>query len=541
MDIQLQDKTLGQWMEHWAETTPDKEYLVYSDRDLRFTWKEFNERVDRMAKGMLSIGIKHGTHVGIWATNVPDWLTFLYAAAKIGAVAVTVNTNYKQSELEFLVENADIHTLCITDGVFDGSYVDMVYTMLPELKESQRGYLKSKRFPVLKNVVYIGQEKYRGMYNTPELLLLGENVSDETLVEAKKLVTPHDVVNMQYTSGTTGFPKGVMLTHYNIANNGLLTGEHMKFTADDKLCCCVPLFHCFGVVLASMNVLTHGCTQVMVEKFDPLVVLASIHKERCTALYGVPTMFIAELNHPMFSMFDLTSLRTGIMAGSLCPVELMKQVEEKMFMRVTSVYGLTEASPGMTHSRIDDPAEVRYNTVGRDYEFTEVRVIDPETGEPVPEGEIGELVLTTLDREMMPLIRYRTRDLTRILPGKCPCGRTHIRIDRIKGRSDDMFIIKGVNIFPMQVEKILVQFPELGSNYLITLETVNNQDEMIVEVELSDLSTDNYIELEKIRKDITRQLKDEILVTPKVKLVKKGSLPQSEGKAVRVKDLRDNK
>ena len=261
MEIQLQDKTLGQWMEHWAETTPDKEYLVYSDRDLRFTWKEFNERVDRMAKGMLSIGIKHGTHVGIWATNVPDWLTFLYAAAKIGAVAVTVNTNYKQSELEFLVENADIHTLCITDGVFDGSYVDMVYTMLPELKESQRGYLKSKRFPVLKNVVYIGQEKYRGMYNTPELLLLGENVSDETLLEAKKLVTPHDVVNMQYTSGTTGFPKGVMLTHYNIANNGLLTGEHMKFTADDKLCCCVPLFHCFGCVLGVMSCLTH-CTMV---------------------------------------------------------------------------------------------------------------------------------------------------------------------------------------------------------------------------------------------------------------------------------------
>ena len=242
---QLHNKTLGQWMEHWAETTPDKEYLVYSDRDLRFTWKAFNERVDHMAKGMLAIGIKHGTHVGIWATNVPDWLTFLYAAAKIGAVAVTVNTNYKQNELEFLVKDADIHTLCITDGVFDGSYIDMVYTMLPELKNSQRGYLKSERFPVLKNVVYIGQEKYRGMYNTPELLLLGENIEDDTLTEAKKLVTPHDVVNMQYTSGTTGFPKGVMLTHYNITNNGFLTGEHMKFTSEDKLCCCVPLFHCF--------------------------------------------------------------------------------------------------------------------------------------------------------------------------------------------------------------------------------------------------------------------------------------------------------
>ena len=322
-------RTLGQWLEHWAENTPDKEYIVYSDRDLRFTWSEFNKRVDDMAKGMLAIGITHGTHVGVWATNVPDWLTFLYAGAKIGAVLVTINTNYKQSELEYLVENADIHTMCITDGVFDGSYVDMVYTMLPELKTSQRGYLKSERFPRLRNVVYIGQEKYRGMYNTPEMLLLGQNIKDETLEAAKARVNCHDVVNMQYTSGTTGFPKGVMLTHYNIANNGFLTGEHMKFTADDKLCCCVPLFHCFGVVLASMNVLTHGCTQVMVEKFDPLLVLASIHKERCTAVYGVPTMFIAELNHPMFEMFDLTSLRTGIMAGSLCPVELMKTVEQE--------------------------------------------------------------------------------------------------------------------------------------------------------------------------------------------------------------------
>ena len=235
--LALQNKTLGQWLEHWAAVTPDKEYIVYSDRDLRFTWKEFNERVDRMAKGMLSIGVEHGTHVGIWATNVPDWLTFLFAAAKIGAVAVTINTNYKQNELEFLVENADIHTMCITDGVFDGSYIDMVYTMLPELKESQRGYLKSKRFPKLKNVVYIGQEKFRGMYNTPELLLLGENISDEILDEAKAKVDCQDVVNMQYTSGTTGFPKGVMLTHYNITNNGFLTGVVL-------LCAAFPLLWC---------------------------------------------------------------------------------------------------------------------------------------------------------------------------------------------------------------------------------------------------------------------------------------------------------
>ena len=212
--------------------------------------------------------MERGTHVGIWAANVPDWLTLLYACAKIGAVYVTVNTNYKQSELEYLCQNSDMHTLCIVNGEKDSDFVQMTYTMLPELKTCERGHLKSERFPYMRNVVYVGQEKHRGMYNTAEILLLGDNVEDDRLNELKSKVDCHDVVNMQYTSGTTGFPKGVMLTHYNITNNGFLTGEHMKFTADDKLCCCVPLFHCFGVVLATMNCLTHGCTQVMVERFD---------------------------------------------------------------------------------------------------------------------------------------------------------------------------------------------------------------------------------------------------------------------------------
>ena len=419
--MQLSERTLGGWLEHWAATTPDKEYIVYSDRNLRFTWKEFNQRTDDMAKGLMHIGVRRGTHVGIWAANVPDWLTILYACAKIGAIAVTVNTNYRQSELEYLCANSDMHTLCIVNGEKDVDFVDMVYKMLPELRNCERGHLRSERFPEMRNVVYIGQEKFRGMFNTPELLLLGRNVDDARLQEAKQRVTCHDVVNMQYTSGTTGFPKGVMLSHYNIANNGFLTGEHMRFTQDDKLCVCVPLFHCFGVVLATMNCLTHGCTQVMVERFDPLLVLASVHKERCTALYGVPTMFIAELNHPMFQMFDLTSLRT--------------------------------------------PFEARCLTVGREFEHTEVRVVDPETGRECPPGVQGEMCCRGYN-----VMRgyYKNPQATAEVidrEGFLHSGDLGVRDGdgnyRITGRIKDMIIRGGENIYPREIEEFLYQLPQI--------------------------------------------------------------------------------
>lgn len=461
--MQLFDRTLGDWLEYWAKETPDKDYIVYSDRGVHFTWSEFNTRVDNMAKGLAAIGVEHGTHVGLWAQNVPDWLTFLYACAKLGAVCITVNTNYKQSELEFLVKDSDMHTLCMTDGTWDTDYVGMVYTMVPELRDASRGALNCDRFPKLKNVVYIGQEKYRGMYNSNEIMLLGENEDDDLFKKMRSKVTPHDVVNMQYTSGTTGFPKGVMLTHYNIANDGFLTGEHMHFTQNDKLCVCVPLFHCFGVVLATMNCLTHGCTQVMVEKFDPLVTLQSVHKERCTALYGVPTMFIAELNHPLFNTFDLTCLRTGIMAGSLCPVDLMRQVEEKMFIKVTSVYGLTESSPGMTHSRIDDPAEVRYTTVGHDYEFVDVKVLDPETNQEVPDGTQGEMCCKGFN--VMKGYYNRPEATAQVIDanGYLHSGDLGVKDPdgnyRITGRIKDMIIRGGENVYPREIEEFIYRIP----------------------------------------------------------------------------------
>ncbi len=462
--LPLFEQTIGDWLEKWACETPHKEAVVYSDRNLRFTYAQLNERVDNLAKGFMEIGVTKGSHVGIWATNVPDWLTVLYACAKLGAVAITVNTNYKQSELEYVCQNSDMHTLCIIDRDRESDFVGMVYNMLPELKTSQRGRLESAKFPMLKNVVFIGQEKYRGMYNIPELLLLGRNsLKEKEYEKVKESVSCFDVVNMQYTSGTTGFPKGVMLTHHNITNNGFLTGEHMKFTSEDKLCVCVPLFHCFGVVLATMNVLTHGCTEVMVEKFDPLVVLASIHKERCTSVYGVPTMFIAELNHPMFDMFDLSSLRVGIMAGALCPVELMKKVEEKMYMKVTSVYGLTEAAPGMTHTRMDQSFEERCTTVGYEFEHTQVAVLDPETGEECPAGVQGELCNkgynTMKGYYKNPQATAEAIDAN----GWLHSGDLGIKDEngnyRITGRIKDMIIRGGENIYPREIEEFLYHYP----------------------------------------------------------------------------------
>lgn len=500
-DIKLSDRTLGDWLEYWAKETPDKEYIVYSDRDLRFTWEKFNERVDDMAKGLISIGVTRGSNVGIWAQNVPDWLTFLYATSKIGAVAVTVNTSYRLEELDYLMKDSDMHTLCMTDGIPGSYYTDIIYDLIPELKTTQRGKLKSERYPELKNVVYIGQEKYRGMFNTAEILLLGKNVADNEFKRLRSLTNCQDVVNMQYTSGTTGFPKGVMLTHHNIVNNGYLTGVHMNFTSDDKCCICVPLFHCFGVVLATMCCLTHGSTQIMIERFDPLMTLVSVHKERCTVLHGVPTMFIAMLNHPMFSLFDMSTLRTGIMAGSLCPEELMKEVNEKMYMNLTSVYGMTETSPGMTQSRVDDPFEVRCTTVGCEYEFTEVKVLDPETGKECPTGVVGEMCCRGYN--VMKGYYKNPKATAEVVDinGYMHSGDLGVKDEngnfRITGRIKDIIIRGGENISPKEVEDYLYKMPGVKDVQVVAVASKRYGEDVgafIIQREGFDLNTQDVRE-----------------------------------------------
>lgn len=464
--MELIDYTLGGILEKWVREQPDHEFMIYPDRGLRFSYKEFDERVDIFAKGLLSIGVRKGSKVGVWAKNVPDWMTLMFATAKIGAVLVTVNTNYKAAELEYIMKNADIHTMCMVNGYRDSDYVQILYDLVPELKTTQRGKLRSEKFPELRNVVYIGQEKLRGMYNTSELMKLGTLVGDDELERAKSRVDCHDEINMQYTSGTTGFPKGVMLTSHNILNNGLTIGDRMHFTAADRLLICVPLFHCFGCVLGVCSVITHGSTMVMVEDFDPLKVLASVHRERCTALHGVPTMFIAELHHPMFDMFDLSSLRTGIMAGAPCPIETMKQVMDKMYCKeIISVYGLTETSPGMTASATTDSMEIRATTVGRAFPNVEVKVLDPQTNEECPPGTPGEMCCKGYN---IMKGYYKNPEATAAIideNGFLHSGDLGVMDEngyfRITGRIKEMIIRGGENIYPREIENFLYKMPQI--------------------------------------------------------------------------------
>lgn len=454
------EDTLGTFFEKQVAKSPDRDFMVYPDRNLRFTYKEFDERVNMLAKGLLSLGITKGDHVGIWAKNVPDWLTFMFATAKIGVVLVTVNTAYKGHELEYVVKQSDMKALAIIDGFQDVDYLKIVYELIPELKTQERGSLESEKFPFLKYLIYVGQEKHRGMYNTNELMLLGKHTDDKEFLQIKETLDNNEVINMQYTSGTTGFPKGVMLTHRNIVNNGYYIGERQKFTEEDKLCLPVPLFHCFGIVLGVLAILTHGGTLVMLEVFDPLLALAAVQKEKCTALYGVPTMFIAEFSHPMFEMFDLSSLRTGIMAGSPCPIEAMKKVISDMHMKdVTIAYGLTEASPVFTQTSVDDTVEKRVKTVGKAQPHIEVKVIDPETGEELGPDQPGEICCRGYNvmkgYYKMPEKTKEAIEEDGWLHSGDLASYDEDGYYTIEGRIKDMIIRGGENIYPREIEEFI--------------------------------------------------------------------------------------
>lgn len=481
--MELLEKTLSQVLRENTAKTPDAPFIIYSDRNLRWSWQEFDKRVDELAKALLAIGLKKGDHVGLWATNIPDWNTFLFATARIGAILVTINTNYKLHELDYLIKQADLVALVIVDGWRDSDYVAMVNELVPELKNSARGRLESAQYPHLKSIIYVGAQKQRGMYCTSELLLLGQHIDDSLLLAAEASCKPGDVINMQYTSGTTGFPKGVMLTHLNIINNGYAIGECQKLSNRDIVCLPVPLFHCFGLVLGMMAILTHGAAAAICEQFDPLLVLATCQKEGCTALYGVPTMFITELNHPMFSMFNLKTLRTGIMAGSPCPMEVMRRVIDEMYMsEVTIAYGLTESSPVMTQTRIDDPIEVKVGTVGRELPGVEVSVRDPETNEECPINVHGELCCRGYN---VMKGYYKMPEATEAVidaDGWLHSGDLGVKDKNgnfmVTGRIKDMIIRGGENIYPKEIEEFLYALDGIQDVQVVGIESQKYGEEV---------------------------------------------------------------
>ena len=458
------EKTIGDYFRDQVAIDPDHEFVVYPDRDLRWTYAEFDERTDNLAKGLLAIGMKPGDHLGVWARNIPDWLTFMYATAKIGVVMVTVNPVYKSHELDYVLKQSDMKALCVIDAYRDVDYIKIIRDLVPESLEQQRGYLDSEKFPCLKNLIYMGPEKHRGFYSVPELMLLGQHQPEDSLERAREQFDNNDVVMMQYTSGTTGFPKGVMLTHRNILNNGFYIGEGQRLGAPDRVTLPVPFFHCFGCVLGVMACLTHRSTMIIVEDFNAELVLQAIHKERATAVYGVPTMFIAELNHPDFDKFDLSSLRTGIMAGSPCPPETMREVMDRMNMReVTICYGLTETSPVFTQTSADDDIEHKCETVGRKHPPVDVRVIDPSDGHICGPGEPGELCCKGYNvmkgYYKMPEATAEAIDADGYLHSGDLGMVDEDGYYRVTGRIKDMIIRGGENVYPLEIENFLLGMP----------------------------------------------------------------------------------
>ncbi|HYK72402.1 MAG TPA: AMP-binding protein, partial [Pseudoneobacillus sp.] len=384
--------TVGRLLEEKAIKHPNHEAVVYKEPDFRMTYHEFDHYCRKVAKGLMSLGIEKGDNIAIWSSNTPEWLACQFATGKMGGILVTVNTNYRTAELEYLLKQSDSNTIILMNQFKDASYIDMLYEIVPELKFTKPGALNCPKLPHLKNVIVLGNHSYPGAFNWDDIIQMADGVEDIQLNQRMDSLDPDDVINMQYTSGTTGFPKGVMLTHSNIINNAYNIANCMKLRVEDRLCIPVPFFHCFGCVLGTLACVSVGATMVPVQEFNPRKVLQIVQDEKCTGLHGVPTMFIAELNDPEFSSFDLSSLRTGIMAGSNCPIEVMKSVIEKMGAHeITIAYGQTEASPVITQTRTDDPIELKVETIGRALPNVEVKIVEPGTNDEVARGVQGEL------------------------------------------------------------------------------------------------------------------------------------------------------
>ena len=459
--------TIGEMLDRTAEKYPDNEALVCLHQDIRWTYKEFLAKVNEAARAFLAIGVKRGDRVGIWAPNRYEWTVTQFATAKVGAILVNINPAYGMHELEYAMNLAGISVLVTADSFKASDYRKTLYELAPELKAGTPGKIKAQRLSDLRAVINLDTEKHAGMWSWTEFTGFSGDVSQDDVDKAQSQLQFDDPINIQFTSGTTGNPKGATLTHHNILNNGFFVGESQILTEKDRLVIPVPLYHCFGMVMGNLGCITHGSTMIYPgEGFEPKAVLQAVHQEKATALYGVPTMFIAELAEPEFESYDLSTLRTGIMAGSICPAEVMKKVNGKMNMKEVQIaYGMTETSPVSTQTSSEDPFEKQVTTVGRTQPHLETKIVDPGTGNVVPRGEIGELCT----RGYSVMLKYwnneeKTREAIDA-SGWMHTGDLATMDEEgyifIVDRKTDMVISGGENIYCVQVEAALNKHPKV--------------------------------------------------------------------------------
>ena len=501
--------TTGEMLSRIVEKYPDNEAIVSNFQDIRLTYREFLVEVEKVARGLMALGIKKGDRVAIWAMNYAEWTIVQFATAKIGAIMVNINPAYRPVELDYVLRQSEVKLILIQGRFKTSDYVGMFYEVCPEAYEARPGKISTEKFPFLKTAVFMGGIPYNGMYQWHEMIERGRSISPEELQERESSLAFDDPVNIQYTSGTTGYPKGVVLTHHNVVNNGYIIGNGMNLSEKDRMCIPVPFYHCFGMVLSNMACVTHGSTMVLpAPTFDAESVLKTIEKERCTAVNSVPTMFIAELTHPDFEKYDLRSLRTGIMAGSPCPIETMKEVAEKMHMyEIVIVYGQTETSPGVTMTTTVDPLEKRVTTVGKVFPHTELKVIDPNTNKLVSIGEIGEICargyMAMKCYYNNPSASHQTKDMdgwvhTGDLGSFDEEGYLHI-----EGRLKDMVIRGGENIYPREIEEFLHTHPRISDVYVIGVPDVIYGEELMARIKIMN---DQTLTEEEVREFCTGRI-----------------------------------
>jgi len=464
--VPLIGETIGSYLDSVAERFGEQEALIVAHQDVRWTYREFHQRVNDLAAGLLRLGLNPGDRVGIWSQNCAEWVLTQFATAKAGLIMVNINPAYRRTELEYVLDKVQCSALILAPSFKSSDYIAILQDVVPEIHHCQAGALRSGRLPHLKQVIRLGTGKTPGMLNFDDLLTSLGADDRARLASIAATLQFDDAVNIQFTSGTTGTPKGATLTHHNILNNGFFIGEAMRLTEKDKLCIPVPLYHCFGMVLGNLACVTHGAAMVYPgEGFDAVAVLNTVQAERCTGLHGVPTMFIAILDHPDFEQYDLSSLRTGIMAGSPCPTEVMTRVIKQMHMKeITIAYGMTETSPVSFQSSVDDPVDLRVSTIGRIHPHLEVKIVDSD-GRIVPRGVKGELLTRGYSvmlgywgdeektREAIDAARWmHTGDLA-VIDENGFCS--------IVGRSKDMVIRGGENIYPREVEEFLYRHPKV--------------------------------------------------------------------------------